>query len=80
MEFKMSAQLYTQEQLDIELLKKETSTTALTLGRIERRLDKVDDEITAVDRKIDTQFKWILGIMGAVVLTFFAAIIQHWFK
>lgn len=76
----MSAQLYTQEQLDIALMKKESSATTQTLNRIERRLDKVDDEISAVDRKIDAQFKWILGIMGTVILTFFAAIIQHWLK
>jgi archaellum component FlaC len=67
-------------QLDIALIKKESSATTQTLNRIERRLDKVDDEINAVDRKIDAQFKWILGIMGTVILTFFAAIIQHWLK
>ena len=75
---------YTEDQLQIELLKKESSTTNQTLNRIENRLDKLetkmDGELNSIEKKIDSQFKWILSIMGGVVLTFVAAVLQHWIK
>jgi hypothetical protein len=52
----MSAQLYTQEQLDIELLKQQSGTTTQTLNRIET-------ELNAMDKKIDSNFKWLLSLL-----------------
>ena len=69
----MSTPLYTQEQLDIALLKQQSGTTTQTLTRIE-------SELISMDKKIDGQFKWILSVMGAVVLTVGTAVIQHWIK
>lgn len=52
----MSAKLYTQEQLDIELLKKESSVTSQTLNRIE-------NELIAIDKKTDSNFLWLITFM-----------------
>jgi hypothetical protein len=76
----MPAQLYTQEQLEIALLKESSSVTAQSLGRIEHRLDKVDEEIKDLDKKIDSHFKWQLSVIGAVGITLLGSIVQHWLK
>lgn len=80
----MSANLYTQEQLDIALVKQQSETMTQTLNRIECKLDKLetkmDSELTSIDKKVDSHFKWILGIIGAVGLAILAATLPHWFK
>ncbi len=74
----MSAALYTQEQLDIELLKNEQSTISKTLDRIDGRLDKID-------QKVDSHFHWTLALifgMYAMGLTGLISAIGHayqWF-
>lgn len=61
------AVMYTQEQLDIALLKQESSTTSVALSRIENELisidSKIESKIEKIDSKIESNFKWQLSFM-----------------
>ncbi len=50
-----------------------------TLGRFEKRFDKIDDQLVAIKAESSTQFRWVIGI---IVTSFIAPIILkllHWF-
>lgn len=49
----MSSPLYTQEQFDIAILKEQTSG-------FKNSLDRIDSELKSMDKKIDSNFKWLL--------------------
>lgn len=80
----MASPLYTQEQLEIALLKRESSETSRTLVRIETQLHDIegafDMRLDQMDKKIDAHFKWILGVIGTVAFTTITTLVQHWFK
>jgi uncharacterized membrane-anchored protein YhcB (DUF1043 family) len=69
---------YSQEQMDIALMKKDQSIIQKTLERIEQRLDKLD-------QKVDSHFHWTLGLifgMYAMGLTGLIGALGHaygWF-
>lgn len=48
--------MYTQEQLDAELLKHNQGDLSSILERIEAKFDKIE-------RKIDSHFCWMVGLM-----------------
>lgn len=48
--------IYTQEQMDIALMKKDQSIIQKTLEKIDNRLDKLD-------QKVDSHFHWMVGLM-----------------
>ena len=57
----MSSQaIYTQEQLDIALLKNNQSNISKTLDRIESNFNSRLDKI---DQKVDSHFHWMLGLI-----------------
>lgn len=70
----MSATMYTQEQLDIALLKQQSSTMTQTLNRIE-------NELISMDKKIDSRFLYILSFMisGFIGTLSLMAHGFHWF-
>ena len=74
----MSTAIYTQEQLDIELLKYRNSNIERTLERIDSRLDNLE-------QKVDSHFHWTLGLifgMYAMGLTGLIGAVGHaysWF-
>lgn len=52
------SQMYTKEQLDIELLKN-------NVGGISKALDRLDSSINRLEQKVDLHFHWMLGsILG----------------
>lgn len=63
----MSQAIYTQEQLDIAILKNNQSTISKTLEKIEHRFDrleqKVDAQSTKLEQKVDSHFHWMVGLM-----------------
>jgi len=66
---------YTQEQLDIALLRNTNEGILLCLQNIDKRIDRLDD-------KIDSHFKWTMGTMlslNAIVITSLLAVIGHTF-
>lgn len=62
---------YTQEQLDIALLKNDQSTISKTLDRIESRLN-------SLEQKVDSHYHWmigcIIGLYGLAITGLIAAI------
>lgn len=50
---------YTQEQLELELLKHKNSTFEKILDRLEERIEKLDS-------KIDSHFHWMVGLMFGI--------------
>lgn len=68
----MSTPLYTQEQLDIELLKQSRDQVGQTLGRIET-------ELLQMDKKIESSFRWLLTIMGTFGVGMLG-VMSHGFK
>jgi len=67
-----TAAKYSQEQLDIELLKQSRDQIGATLGRIE-------SELLQMDRKIEGNFRWVLTIMGTVGIGMLG-VMAHGFK
>jgi hypothetical protein len=61
---------YTQEQLDIELLKESTTGLGASTQRIERRLDSIDANIKLQYHNFTN---YILGTYGVIL----AAILAH---
>ena len=55
---------YTQEQLDIEILKVKSSSSFQTLDRIEKRLDSIDAKIA---HQFSNFTNYILGIYGIIL-------------
>jgi len=68
----MSTPLYTQEQLDIELLKQSKDQVGQTLARIE-------SELMQMDKKIEANFRWILTVIGTVGIGMLG-VMAHGFK
>lgn len=68
----MSELIYTQEQLDIELLKQSKDTVGQTLVRIE-------NELLQMDKKIESNFRWVLTVMGTVGIGMLG-VMAHGFK
>jgi hypothetical protein len=60
--------LFTQEQLDIELLKQKNGDISITFGQIYKTLDR-----------IESQQKWLLGLMGTGFLGLLS-LMAHGFK
>lgn len=52
----MSEAIYTQEQLDIAILKNNQNNIAKTLEKIEGHFDKLE-------QKVDSHFHWMMGLM-----------------
>lgn len=52
----MSEATYTQEQMDIALMKKDQGMISKTLDRIDARLDRME-------QKVDSHFHWTLGLI-----------------
>ncbi len=77
----MSTQLYTQEQLDIELLKQQSGTMTQTLVRIENELISMDKKIDSNFTWLLSNFKWLLSFMisGFVGILGLMAHGFHWF-
>lgn len=48
--------IYTQEQLEIALIKQQSGSMAQTLNRIE-------NELIAIDKKTDSNFLWLITFM-----------------
>ncbi len=69
---------YTQEQLDIELLKDRTSTLYDITARIDHRLDSVDNKLQALDSTMRSQFSttmnYIIGVYGLMLTSILAHI------
>ena len=55
----MSTPLYTQEQMDVALIKKDQSIISKTLERIDSRLDRLES-------KVDSHFHWTMGLIFGV--------------
>lgn len=74
----MSEALYTQEQMDIALMKNNQGTISKTLERMDSRLDRME-------AKVDSHFHWTLGLtlgMYAMVITGLIGALGHaygWF-
>ena len=72
------AQMYTQDQMDIAILKNEQGMISKTLDRIDSRLDRLES-------KVDSHFHWTLGLifgMYAMGLTGLIGALGHaynWF-
>lgn len=75
---KMKDMVYTQDQLDIALLKSDNGHIAQILQRIENRFDRIE-------QKVDSHFHWMLGLifgMYAMGLTGLIGALGHgygWF-
>jgi hypothetical protein len=69
----MSQQLmYTQDQLNIELLKQGQ-------GQVSQTLNRIETELLQMDRKIEANFRWVLTVMGTVGIGILG-IMAHGFK
>ncbi len=55
-----AAQMYTQEQMDIALLKNNQSGFMQSLGRIE---NSINTRLDRLDQKVDSHFHWTLGLI-----------------
>lgn len=55
----MSSALYTQEQMDLALIKNDQGTIAKTLEKIDFRLDRLE-------QKVDSHFHWTMGLIFGV--------------
>lgn len=66
----MTEKTYTQEQLDIEILKEKASGSGLTFERIDRRLDAID---TTLKSQYSSTMNHFLGIYGMIL----TAILAH---
>lgn len=76
------SQMYTQEQLEIELLKNNQSALMKSLERIET---SINSRLDKLDQKVDSHFHWTLGLifgMYAMGLTGLIGALGHaygWF-
>ncbi len=61
-------QMYTQDQLDIELLKQ-------SQGQVGQALIRIESELLQMDKKIDSNFRWLLTIMAGML-----GVMAHGFK
>jgi tetrahydromethanopterin S-methyltransferase subunit G len=72
---------YTQEQLDIELLKNTTGSLGKTMERIEQRLDLIEVKLENFNSNMKQQYSnftnYILGIYG-VILTALLSHVAGW--
>ncbi len=57
-------ELFTREELEIALIKSKTSELALTLVRVENRLERIDGTIKS---QFNNCFNCILGIYGIIL-------------
>lgn len=55
----MSEAVYTQEQMDVALMKKDMGSISKTLERMDSRLDRLE-------QKVDSHFHWTLGLIFGV--------------
>ncbi len=62
---------YTQEQLDIEILKEKSSRLEMTMERVERRLDAIDSTIKS---QFSTTMNYIIGVYGLMLTSILAHI------
>ena len=76
----MSAQLYTQDQLDIALLKQKNDSFGQSLERIFTKLDSIDSRIDNLNSALDSKINWIVGVSGTGFITLLGLIAHgfHW--
>lgn len=71
---------YTQEQVDIEILKNNEVGIAKTLEHLERRLESNENRLIALDATVKTQFSnftnYILGIYGLILASLLAKVMH----
>ena len=56
-------QIYTQEQMDIALLKNNQSSFMQSLERIE---NSINTRLDRLDQKVDSHFHWTLGLIFGI--------------
>lgn len=69
--------------LDIQDLKDRMLRLEQRMDHIDRKIDSVRDElfnqISRIDKKMDTQFRWIVGFQFAVLLSIVALLMRMLF-
>lgn len=81
---KMGNDHYYSEDTRLALLEHTISDINKTLERFEKRFDRMDEKFDKLDakfdKKIDGQFKWIIGILTAVAINIITVFLQYKFK
>jgi tetrahydromethanopterin S-methyltransferase subunit G len=73
------------EEARIMLLEQKNDDFNQTLLRIEKRLDSLDTKLDAQNNKIDSHFRWTIGLIFGLYATSFGVLLgavgkaYHWF-
>lgn len=75
----MSAAMYTQEQMDIALLKQEQGNISQSIFGMDKRMDGIERKLDHLESEMKANFFWLLGLYGLGFMTLLG-FMAHGFK